>query len=163
MNTAIAIDAMIRFLGDNRRDINHFMLVYGFAKAIGEMEKLDARTQHILEITAIVHDIPCPLCREKYGSADGKLQEKEGPAITRAFLTPLGFDQELVERAAWLVGHHHTYTDVDGQDHQILLEADFLVNAHEQQLPLSAVEQMEKSVFRTAAGRQILRSMYLNA
>jgi len=161
MNSAITTEAMIRFLGDNRRDINHFMMVYGFAKAIGELEKLDARTQHILEITAIIHDIPCPLCREKYGSADGKLQEKEGPAITREFLKPLGFDDALIERAAWLVGHHHTYTDVDGLDHQILLEADFLVNAHEQQLPKSAVENMEKTVFRTAAGKQMLRSMYL--
>ena len=106
-------------------------------------------------------DIPCPLCREKYGSADGKLQEKEGPAIARAFLKPLGFDDELIERAAWLVGHHHTYTDVDGLDHQILLEADFLVNAHEQQLPRTAVENMGKTVFQTAAGKQFLKTMYL--
>ena len=31
----------------------------------------------ILEIAAIVHDIACPLCREKYGRADGYLQEQE--------------------------------------------------------------------------------------
>ena len=157
MNTAIATEAMILFLGTNRRDINHFMMVYGFAKAIGEMEKLDERTQQILEITAIIHDIPCPLCREKYGSTNGKMQEKEGPALTREFLKPLGFDEELIERAAWLVGHHHTYTDVDGLDHQILLEADFLVNAHEQKLPQAAVENMEQTVFKTAAGKQFLK------
>lgn len=162
MNTAVTTQTMIRFLGDNRRDINHFIMVYGFAKAIGELEKLDERTQQILEITAIIHDIPCPLCREKYGSADGKMQELEGPALVREFLAPLGFDEALIERAAWLVGHHHTYTDVDGLDHQILLEADFLVNAHEQQLPRTAVENMEKTVFRTEAGKQFLRSMYLD-
>ena len=163
MNASVATQAMIRFCAGNRRDINHFQLVYAFAKTIGELEQLDERTQFILEIAAIVHDIPCPLCREKYGSADGKLQELEGPALASDFLMPLGFDNELIDRVSWLVGHHHTYTNVDGLDHQILLEADFLVNAHEQQLSADAVKAMEKAVFRTAAGKEMLRSMYLNA
>lgn len=163
MNITAITQAMIHFCAGNRRDINHFLLVHAFAKMIGEMEQLDEQTQSILEIAAIVHDIPCPLCREKYGSVDGKLQELEGPALTRAFLTPLGVDSEWIDRICWLVGHHHTYTNVDGLDHQILLEADFLVNAHEQQLPVSAVENMGKTVFRTNAGRELLRSMYMNA
>ena len=161
MNTTAVTQAMIHFLKGNRRDINHFLLVHAFAKQIGKQEQLDERTQLILEIAAVVHDIPCPLCREKYGSVDGKLQEKEGPALVRDFLPPLGFDSELIERVSWLVGHHHTYTNVDGLDHQILLEADFLVNAHEQQLSANAVENMEKAVFKTDAGKELLRSMYL--
>jgi hypothetical protein len=36
-----------------------------------------------------------------------------------------------VDRVAFLVGHHHTFTGVDGIDWQILLEADYLVNASE--------------------------------
>ena len=31
--------------------------------------------------------------------------------------------------------HHHTYTGVDGIDYQILLEADYLVNADESHYP----------------------------
>jgi len=34
--------------------------------------------QKVIEIAAIIFDISCPLCREKYGNTDGKLQEKEG-------------------------------------------------------------------------------------
>lgn len=163
MNTAAAIDGMIRFYEGARKDINHFLKVYAFAKTIGELEGLSAREQHVLEIAAIVHDIPCPLCRKKYGSADGKKQEIEGPALAKAFLEELKFDSDLIDRVCWLVGHHHTYTDVEKMDHQILLEADFLVNAHEQQLPLSAVENMEKTVFKTRAGKRMLAQMYLKA
>ena len=41
----------------------------------------------------------------------------------------------MVERICYLIGHHHTYKDVDGADYQLLLEADFLVNAYEDALP----------------------------
>ena len=39
--------------------------------------------------------------------------------------------EQKVERIIWLVTHHHTYTNIDGIDYQILIEADFLVNASE--------------------------------
>ena len=162
MTPAAATEAMIAFYAGKKHDINHFLKVYSFAKTIGQLEGLDEQMQLTLEIAAIVHDIPCPLCREKYGSTDGKLQEQEGPALAEAFLQPLGFAQPLISRVAWLVGHHHTYTDVDGLDHQILLEADFLVNADEHNLPTSAIEQMHDCVFQTASGKRILESMYLN-
>ena len=69
--------------------------------------------------------------RRKYGSAGGKLQEAEGPAIAKGMLERLGFAPAIVERVCYLVGHHHTYTDIDGIDYQILVEADFLVNLYE--------------------------------
>ena len=34
----------------------------------------------------------------------------------------------MIRRVEYLVGHHHTYKDIDGLDYQILVEADFLVN-----------------------------------
>jgi hypothetical protein len=37
----------------------------------------------------------------------------------------LGFGAALVERVCYLVGHHHTYTNIDGPDYQILVEAGF--------------------------------------
>ena len=48
-----------------------------------------------------------------------------------AFFDGLPVECSDVERISWLVAHHHTYTNIDGPDHQILLEADFLVNAGE--------------------------------
>ena len=32
---------------------------------------------------------------------------------------------------AYLVGHHHTLKDIEGIDYQILIEADYIVNAYE--------------------------------
>lgn len=34
------------------------------------------------------------------------------------------FEEKLIKRVCYLVGHHHTYTDIDGIDYQILVEAD---------------------------------------
>ena len=152
---------MIDFYHGNLHDINHFMKVCAFAKTIGECENLDRDTQMILEIAAIVHDIACPLCREKYGNTNGKYQELEGPALVRDFLADSGLPQAAADRIAWLVGHHHTLQSIDGPDHQILIEADYLVNADESQYSRENVENTLERVFRTETGRALLQSMYL--
>lgn len=152
---------MVLYSNGNRHDINHFMKVYAYARTIGQCEGLDSATQTILEAAAIVHDIACPLCREKYGNANGKYQELEGPALVRDFLTDSGLSQDSVDRIAWLVGHHHTLQGIDGLDHQILIEADYLVNADESQYSRENVEHTLKNVFRTKAGICLLKTMYL--
>ena len=76
---------MIAYPGSTRHDIAHLLKVWAYAKAIGELEVLDAQTQLILEIAALTHDIACPLCRQKYGSAAGNLQEIESPTLLEAF------------------------------------------------------------------------------
>lgn len=45
----------------------HFLKVHQYARLIGRLEHLEKREQDILEVAAIVHDIACPMCREKYG------------------------------------------------------------------------------------------------
>ena len=61
MNT-VATEMIKYYAGDKKR-INHFIKVHGYAKAIGEAEELDERTMLILETAAYVHDIgikgPC--------------------------------------------------------------------------------------------------------
>ena len=108
--------------------IQHFFKVHAFSRLIGVQEGLDARTLFTLEAAACVHDIGIRAAHAKYGRSDGKLQEQEGPAAARELLERLGFDAETTERVCYLVGHHHTYKDIDGIDYRILVEADFLVN-----------------------------------
>ena len=143
--------------------IQHFLKVYQFARLIGQSEGLDAHTQHILETAAIVHDIGIPPSLRVYGDDAGMHQEELGPSEAEAMLASLGFAPDVIARVSYLVGHHHTYKDIDGMDYQILVEADFLVNAHEQQLSQSAIENMDKTVFKTQAGKRMLAQMYLNA
>ena len=161
MLIAKIIRKMAAFYQGSLHDINHFLKVYAYAKAIGELEGLEAGQQKILEIAAIVHDIPCPLCRAKYGNAGGKLQEKEGPALARAFLQEFGLSAGEIDRVCWLVGHHHTIEAVDGLDHRILLEADYLVNADEHGLPRENIENALETIFRTESGISLLKEIYL--
>ena len=56
---------------------------------------MDAKTLFILETAALTHDIGIHLCEEKYGNCNGKLQEKEGPAIAEKLLAELGFSGEV--------------------------------------------------------------------
>ena len=62
---------------------------------------------------------------------------------------------------AYLVGKHHTVLGVDGIDWQILLEADFLVNADEGGASREAIEEMLQNVYKTGAGKKLLTSVYL--
>ena len=162
MMTASLTQKMIRFYQGSLHDINHFLKVTAFARTIGLQEQLDERTQLTLELTAIVHDIACPLCREKYGRASGDLQEQESEALLRPFLAEFNLDEEMRERVIHLVTHHHTYTGVDGMDWQILLEADFLVNACEGNMTREAIESFRDNVFRTPTSITLLNTMYLN-
>ena len=161
MIVSSAIEKMIAFYQGNLHDINHFLKVWAFAKTIGEQEGLDDQTQLTLELAAVVHDIACPLCRQKYGNTNGKYQELESPPLVEDFFAGMPVEGDMAERISWLVAHHHTYTHVDGLDYQILLEADFLVNADEGGLARAAIENMRQSVFRTGAGIRLLDSIYL--
>ena len=156
-----AVEKIIAFYDGGVHDIEHFLKVYALAKTIGEQEGLDAKTQETLELAAIVHDIACPLCREKYGNTAGKHQELESPPLVSPFLAELNVAETQIRRIDWLVAHHHTYTGVDGLDHRILLEADFLVNAGETPMPGSALRAARERVFQTQTGKRLLDAMFL--
>lgn len=160
----IIADIIIKLCGEsegNLHDINHFLKVYAFAKCIGEKEGLDELNQCVLEVAAIVHDIACPLCRKKYGSTEGSLQEKEGAVLTEKFLSGFDLPRDFVERVKWLVAHHHTYSVVEQIEHRILLEADFLVNAEESRYSPEQIKAAKRSFFRTETGLGLLDSIYL--
>ena len=156
METACLIRDMIAFYKGSAHDVNHFLKVYAYARTIGGLTGLDGETQRTLEIAAIVHDIACPLCREKYGRADGALQEKESEPLVQAFLSPYHLPEAVLERVIFLVCHHHTVTGVDGLDWRILLEADFLVNAEECGMSAAQRAAAGQGFFRTEAGLELL-------
>lgn len=151
---------MISYDGGDPARIQHFIKVYTFAVMIGEGEQLSKETMEILRAAALVHDIGIKVAEEKYGSSDGKLQEKEGPLVARQMLTEIGYPQEVVDRVCYLVGHHHTYLDMDGMDYQILVEADFLVNLFENASTRKVIRSVDTKIFRTASGRRILHAMF---
>ena len=126
---------MISYYSGDPKRIQHFTKVHSYAKLIGEREQLSPEELYILEAAAYTHDIGIKPAEEKYGSSAGKLQEQEGPAVARGMLMRLGFAENVIERVCYLIGHHHTYTGIEGRDYQILVEADFLVNLYEDGRP----------------------------
>ena len=153
------MDMIAYYDGDPKR-IQHFTKVHSYARLIGRGEELDDASLFILEAAAYTHDIGIRVAEEKYGRCDGKLQEQEGPIIAQKMLSQLGFENYIVERICFLIGHHHTYDNIDGLDYQILVEADFLVNLYEDDAGSRAIDKAYKRIFKTETGKKIFRLMF---
>lgn len=154
------IQEMITYYEGDPKRIQHFLKVYAYAKTIGEQENLDESTQEILEVSAVMHDIGIKVSEEKYQSSAGKYQEIEGPAVAEEMLTKLSYDKELIERVCYLIGHHHTYNEINGEDYQILVEADFLVNLAEEQSSQSTILNVKDKIFRTKTGILLIEKIF---
>jgi len=152
--------AMIAYDKGDAMRIHHLLKVHSFARLIGLGEQLDADTQFLLETAAVVHDIGIHKAEEVYGCSRGPYQEELGPAEAEALLTPLGLERSVIDRVMYLVGHHHTYSDMDGMDYQILVEADFLVNIYEDHVTPEAAKYAYTHIFRTETGKQLYRDLY---
>ena len=66
----------------------------------------------------------------------------------------------MIVRVAWLVDHHHTYTDIDDVDHQILVEADFLVNLFENNHPDETQIKVYQYIFNTESRKELFQTMF---
>lgn len=163
MNTKLAelMRAMVSYDSGDVPRIQHFVKVHDFAATIGVAEHLDEETQFILEAAAILHDIGIHPAEAKYGNCNGKAQEELGPGEARKLLLEVGgFTDAQIERICWLIGHHHTYSNVTSADHRILLEADFLVNSFEDHLALNGIKTFRDNVFRSAYAIKLLNEMW---
>ena len=152
--------AMIELYSGDAKRIQHFCKVHSYAKLIAETENVDEKCLFMLEAAALTHDIGIHLCEEKYGKCNGKLQEKEGPALAEKLLEELGFDRDVSERVQYLIAHHHTYDNIDGIDYQILVEADFLVNIMEDGLSKEAALEVYHRILKTECGKKICKEMF---
>ena len=155
------ISAMTEYDQGDAARIQHLIKVHNFAATIAKLENVDPETLFILETAAILHDIGIHVCESKYGDCSGKHQEQEGPAEARKLLATVGgYTASQTERVCFLIAHHHTYENVEGIDWQILLEADFLVNAFEEGVSESGIRTFESKVFKTATGKHLLETMF---
>ena len=155
------ITKMTELNAGDPKQIQHLIKVYEFAHTIGVKECIDQGTLHILDIASIMHDIGIKPAREKYGNSNGKLQEQEGPAYAKIMLGEFkDISDEEINRVCYLIAHHHTYEEIDGIDYQILLEADFLVNAFEDRLEKEEISHFRNKIFKTKTGIYLLNTMF---
>ena len=159
--TGKIIEKMTKYFGKDIGRINHALKVYGFANCIARRELSAENEILIIDIASILHDIGIKEAEKKYNSSSGKYQEIEGPPIAQKMLSETGLDKKTIDRICFLIGNHHSYHKIDGTDFQILVEADFLVNAYEDQMSFQSIESVRKKLFKTITGISIIESMYL--
>lgn len=161
MNHAQLLQAMIKFDKGDAKRIQHLIKVHEFAALIGTLENISPAAQNILEAAAILHDIGIHPAEAKYHSCAGKYQESEGPAPAMALLQAVGgYDDAFCQRVCWLIAHHHTYGLDADLDYHILIEADFLVNAFEDNLSKKVIIAFRDKNFVTKTGRHLLNTMF---
>ena len=81
--------------------------------------------------------------------------------MVKDFLTDSGMSEEQINRIAFLVGHHHTFTDIDGIDYQILVEADYIANATENGYSQQNIENFIQKIMKTESGKRILKKIIM--
>ena len=108
-----------------------------------------------LEAAAVLHDIGIKECEKKYNNTNGFLQQVERPPVANEILLKYNLLPEIKERILFLIAHHHTFKNVLGIDHQILLEADLIVNAQEKFITEYAFRNAVNKLFVTSAGKAV--------
>ena len=78
----------------------------------------------------------------------------------REFLADTGMTAEQIDRVAYLVGHHHSPAQINGIDYQILIEADYIVNASESGYDQQAIRTFMEHTMKTAAGIQLTKTVF---
>lgn len=150
---------MIKYFRDDVKRISHALKVFGYVKAITADENLSDEQTLIVELASVLHDIGIKEAEIKYASSSGKYQEMEGPIIARHMMNEI-VKPDLIDRVCYIIGNHHSYDKIDGQDFQVLIEADFLVNINEGNLPDDTIKSIKTKYFKTKTGLTILENIY---
>ena len=141
--------------------LEHTRQVFNFAWDIAQRFELDAATQKIVHLAALLHDVGIVEAEKRFGSREGKFQHLTGPPIAREILEEIGEQPRVMERVLYLVGNHHNFDRVDGIDFQILIEADMLVNLEEEKLEKDELRSFIESFFKTVPGLDMAKRKYL--
>ncbi len=145
----------------DRRLTEHALKVYGYALGIGGEEGLAGREMETLCAAAVLHDIGIPKAIEVHGSAAGPYQEKEGALLGRKLLGQVAGTEEITDEVVWLIGHHHTEEDAEGNILlQVLMEADYLVNLSESPQHHPAQAAVRDAFFKTKTGIRYINTLF---
>ncbi|HOF85429.1 MAG TPA: HD domain-containing protein [Treponemataceae bacterium] len=156
------LNRMIVYNAGDPMRIQHSVKVFAFAQNIARNEQCSENLVFTLSMAAILHDIGIRNAEEKYHSSAGNYQEREGPPVAEKLMEDLTMEKSVKDRILYLIGNHHTYTNINGIDYQILIEADFLVNIFEDRLHKESIDSIKKNIFRTTAGITLLDTLYYN-
>jgi putative nucleotidyltransferase with HDIG domain len=154
------IEEMKNIFGSDKKRIKHALAVLDYSEQILSAEGGDPL---VVKAAAILHDIGIHAAERKYGSSAGKLQEIEGPAITREILSKYKLDETIIEHICKIIANHHSANNIDTREFKIIWDADHLVNIPEE-FPEADKENLQKlvdKIFKTTRGRQLAVEIFL--
>ena len=154
------IEKMKKYFYDEKKYIDHALKVLEYAKEILEHENGDSK---IVFPAAIFHDIGIKVCKKKYNSTGGQLQEKEGPPIARKILKELEVDGKIIDEVCDIIASHHSPGEIDTLNFKIIWDADWLVNLGDEYNieDKKKLEKLINKIFSTKSGNKIGKSIYL--
>ncbi len=148
------------FAGDTKR-IDHARKVTAYAEQLLRPEGGDYT---VVISAAVLHDIGIHQAEKKYGSANGKYQEIEGPPIAREILTRLELQPGQIDEICEIIAHHHSPGKINTQNFKILYDSDWLVNIRDDYdiQDKTKLANIIERVFLTETGRSLARRSYLS-
>ena len=154
------IEKMKKYFDCDKKYIDHALKVLEYAKEILEHENGDNK---IVLPAAIFHDIGIKVCKKKYNSTGGQLQEKEGPPIARKILKELEVDSKIIDEVCDIIASHHSPGEIDTLNFKIIWDADWLVNLGDEYniKDRKKLEKVIDKIFLTRSGKNLGRSIYL--
>lgn len=157
---AALMQAMEAYFNGDKKRIQHARKVTEYAEELLQPEGGD---YSVVIGASLLHDIGIPQAQEKYGSATGKYQEKEGPPVARRILNDLGADQDQIQEICEIIAHHHSPGKITTRNFGIVYDADWLVNLKDEYdiRDKSKLRNIIDRVFLTQSGKALARQVYL--
>lgn len=139
--------AMKEYCGADEMRVRHFVSVYTLAKTIGELEKLPQATQEYLEISALMSELR-------------DIQGEKKLNTVKEILTKEQIDDDIIERVCHIITHYYDYDHITGLDHQILIEANLIVEFKEKNYDRYQIVKEASSRFMTNYGKAFLKRAF---
>ena len=154
-------EKMMYFNQNDPKRIQHFIKVHRLHNSLGErniwtpIRSSLPNVRHWFTISAFGQQ------RKNMATARENCRNRKAPRMPAECWRTYPWMRRTLNGSCYLVAHHHTYTDMDGIDYQILVEADFLVNFYEDGLSTEAIQSAMEKIFRTDAGKALCRISYM--
>jgi len=159
--TRLHQEVITYFAATDLTQIEHTETVHNFAQLIARLEKCDERTQCLIEMSALLHDIGCPNAKLKYGNTNAPNQEKEGKPLAAQMLASYPMPEEDKALIAEVVGAHHHLNVLKTLGFEILAEADLIVNLLEGYYKPEQAQHLYDHFVTTESGKELYRNMFL--
>lgn len=79
--------------------------------------------------------------------------------LVEEFLKEFPLSKKQIERIIYFAGHHHTLTNIEGLDYQILIGANYIVNSEEMGYSKENIKHFIDKIVKTQSAKIILENL----